>query len=192
MLTSSLNGSSLSDANSDISNFEIKYYMNWRHHYHELLHHLVTAHVLLEAPPLPKVSQFSLLECWRVDSLECFRWKVWVNLEMFDGLLALIVNNDIFSNNSNCPQLPIHIQLAIFLFCAGHYGNTVSPEDAAQLASISVGGVEKCTNRVIVSLLSLHDEGHEAIHFPCISKKTKTLYGPFMDLPGLNVSHVRY
>jgi hypothetical protein len=89
---------------------------------------------------------------------------------MFNGLVALIIDNTIFSNNFNCPQLPVHIQLAIFLFRAGHYGNAMSPEDVAQWAGISVGGVEKCTDCVIVSLLSLHDE---AIHFPGVNDKEK-------------------
>ena len=95
---------------------------------------------------------------------------VWVNLETFDGLLALIVNNNIFSNNSNCPQLPMHIQLTIFLFHAGHYSNAMSPENAAQWAGISVSGVEKCTDHVIISLLSLHDK---AVHFPGANNKEK-------------------
>ena len=57
----------------------------------------------------------------------------------------------------------MYIQLSIFLFCAGHYGNASSPEDTAQWAGVSVGGVEKSTDHVIVALLSCHDE---AVHLP--------------------------
>jgi hypothetical protein len=48
--------------------------------------------------------------------------------------VELIVNNPVFYNHSNYPQLPAHLQLCIFLFRAGHYGNASSPEDAAQWA----------------------------------------------------------
>jgi hypothetical protein len=37
-----------------------------------------------------------------------------------------------------------------------------------QWLGLSVGGVEKCTDRVVVALLSLHDD---AIHFPDASEK---------------------
>ena len=77
---------------------------------------------------------------------------------------------DIFSNNSNCPQLSVHVQLAIFLFHASHYGSAMPLEDVVQWAGILVGSVEKCTDCVIISLLSLHDE---AIHFPNADNKEK-------------------
>ena len=125
-------------------------------------------HVLQQAPPVPKSSQLHLLDHWRVHSPERFRRKVQVEPETFDNLVAMIIDNPVFYNNSNCPQLPVPLQLYIFLFRAGHYGNAASPEDTAQWAGISVGGVEKCTDRVVVALLSHHDE---AIHFPEADEK---------------------
>ena len=47
----------------------------------------------------------------------------------------------------------------------------MSPEDTAQWAGISVGGVEKCTDHVMVALLSYHDE---AIHLPDAVEKEKS------------------
>ena len=63
-----------------------------------------------------------------------------------------------FHNQSNKQQLPVSIQLAIFLFRAGHYGNACSPEDVAQWAGVSVGTVCNCTHRVMGALLECHDK----------------------------------
>jgi hypothetical protein len=76
---------------------------------------------------------------------------------MFDCILDEISNNPIFHSNSNNPQLPVAIQLAIFLNRAGHYGNAITPEDVGQWAAVSMGSVINCTNRVMVALLNQHD-----------------------------------
>jgi hypothetical protein len=152
-----------SDSDVSVSDFEAEYYRNWRRRYNELLNHVTDTRVLLEAPPVLKSSQLHLLDDWRVHSPDRFRRKLRVEPDTFDSLVSLLLDNPVFSNQSNCPQLPVHLQLSVFLFRAGHYGNAASPEDAAQWAGISVGAVEKCTDRVIVALLSLHDD---AVHFP--------------------------
>jgi hypothetical protein len=163
-------GSSISssDTDSSISNFEVEYYMNWRRRYRELLTLIRLTRVLHPAPPIPKCSQLHLLDYWRIYSPECFRQKLRVEPETFDRLITQIENHTIFHNNSNNRQLAVSIQLCIFLFRVGHYGNASSPEDTAQWAGISVGGVEKCTDRVIVALLSYHDD---AIHLPDAAEK---------------------
>jgi hypothetical protein len=48
------------------------------------------------------------------------------------------------------------------------YGNAASPEDTAQWVGLSVGGIEKCTDRVVIALLLHHDS---TIHFPDADKK---------------------
>ncbi|KIJ18251.1 hypothetical protein PAXINDRAFT_72040, partial [Paxillus involutus ATCC 200175] len=63
----------------------------------------------------------------------------------------------IFQNHSNNKQLPIAIQLGIFLNRAGHYGNTCSPEDIGQWAGVSVGTVINCTHRVMAAILNQHN-----------------------------------
>jgi hypothetical protein len=60
------------------------------------------------------------------------------------------------------------LQLCVFLVRIGHYGNAASPEDVAQWVGISVGDVEKCTDRIIIALLSVHDN---AIHLPDADEK---------------------
>jgi hypothetical protein len=163
---------STSDTGSDsedlISDFELEYFLDWRRRFRELFTIIATTRVLQPTPPIPKASQLHLLDHWRENSPGRFRRKLRVDPETFDKLVALISNNSVFSNNSNCPQLPVHIQLAIFLFRAGHYGNAASPEDIAQWAGVSVGAVKTCTDRVVVAILSLHDD---AVHLPDAAEK---------------------
>ena len=160
--------SSDTDSLFSISDFEVEYFANWERRYRELLDKISITRVLNPAPPIPKASQFHLLDHWRIHNPERFRRKLRVDPQTFDSLISHIEDHPIFHNNSNNSQLPVYIQLYIFLFRAGHYGNASSPEDTAQWAGVSVGGVEKCTDRVIVALLSCHDE---AIHLPDAAEK---------------------
>ncbi|KAG2135704.1 uncharacterized protein EDB93DRAFT_1092191 [Suillus bovinus] len=83
--------------------------------------------------------------------------KLHINPDIFDDILDQISGHAIFTNCSNNVQLPIVVQLTIFLNRVGHYGNTVSPEDVAQWAGVSVGSVINCSNCVMVAILDLHD-----------------------------------
>jgi len=65
-------------------------------------------------------------------------------------------------------QIPVKVQLAIFLFRAGHYGNAASPEAIGHWAGVSPGTVANCTNCVMVALLTLHDE---CVRFPTPAEK---------------------
>ena len=127
-----------------------------------------TTRVLNPAPPIPKSSQLHLLDHWRIHNPKHFHRKLCVEPQTFNSLVSHIEDHPIFHNNSTNSQLPVYIQLYIFLFRAGHYGNASSPQDTAQWAGVSVGGVEKCTDRVVVTLLSCHDE---AIHLPDATEK---------------------
>jgi hypothetical protein len=92
-----------------------------------------------------------------VHRLEDFIRKLRVSPTIFDQILDQISHHPIFQSNSNTPQLPVAIQLAIFLNQAGHYGNSSSPHDIAEWAGVAVGTVIKCTNWVLTALLSQHD-----------------------------------
>ncbi|KIN93009.1 hypothetical protein M404DRAFT_171992, partial [Pisolithus tinctorius Marx 270] len=83
--------------------------------------------------------------------------KLRIDPVIFDDILDQISDHYIFLNKSNNKQLPVAVQLAIFLFRVGHYGNASSPEDAAQWAGISVGTVINCTHQVMAALLDKHD-----------------------------------
>jgi DDE superfamily endonuclease len=131
----------------------------------ELVH---ASRVLRKHPPIKKSSQLHLLEHWRNDNLDQYRRKVRVDPNTFDGIVDKIRNDDSFYNDSNVPQAPVEVQLAIFLYRAGHYGNAASPEAIGQWAGVSPGTVVNCTNRVMMALLALHDE---YVHFPTAEEK---------------------
>jgi len=82
------------------------------------------------------------------------RLHVWPSI--FDCFLNQISDHPIFHSCSENHQLPVAIQLANFLFHAGHYGNAVSPEDVTQWAGVSIGSVVNCTNCVMIAVLDEH------------------------------------
>ena len=88
---------SSSDSDVSITNFEAEYYRNWRRWYHELVRHISTAHVLQQAPPVPKSLQLHLLDHWRLHSPERFCRKLQVEPETFNSLVALIIDNLVFT-----------------------------------------------------------------------------------------------
>ena len=108
-------------------------------------------------PPMC-ASQLHLLEHFAKFRPHLFRKKLWVDPEIFDEILDRISDHLIFQSRSNNPQLPVVIQLAIFLNRAGHYGNVISTEDVAQWAGVSVGSVVNCTERTMIALLKQHNE----------------------------------
>ena len=111
----------------------------------------------------PHAPQLQLLEEWCLnDDLHKFRRKLRVDPDVFTALVNKIIDHPIFSNNSNNPQLPIPVQLSVFLNGVGHYGNSASIEDIAEWAGVSVGTVYNCYRRVMVAILHHHDD---AIHF---------------------------
>ncbi|KIK13121.1 hypothetical protein PISMIDRAFT_18220 [Pisolithus microcarpus 441] len=108
--------------------------------------------------PIPKASQLPLLSHFAEHHPSLFQKKLRVNLEVFDDILDQISGHPVFQNQSNNKQLPVSIQLAIFLYRASHYGNACSLEDVGQWAGVSIGMVVNCTHRVIATLLDQHDE----------------------------------
>ncbi|KAG2061014.1 hypothetical protein BDR06DRAFT_871427, partial [Suillus hirtellus] len=55
-----------------------------------------------------------------------FCQKLCIYPEIFDNILNCVSNNPIFQKNSNNCQLPIALQLAVFLNHMGHCGNMTS------------------------------------------------------------------
>jgi hypothetical protein len=133
-----------------------------------LLKYMKDNRVLEPQPPNPKASQLHLLDHWADHSLRNFHAKLRVHPVTFQRLLNLINDHQIFHNNSNSSQLPVHVQLAIYLARAGHYGNGSSLLEIATWAGVSVGVVRKTTIRVMIALISLHDD---AIHLPTEAEK---------------------
>ncbi|KIN99133.1 hypothetical protein M404DRAFT_156060, partial [Pisolithus tinctorius Marx 270] len=84
-----------------------------------------------------------------------FQCKHRVPPDVFSAIVDKIETHPVFHNNSNNPQLPVPIQLAIFL-------NAATSQDMAEWAGVSVGTVYNCYKQVMVAILHHHDE---LIHF---------------------------
>lgn len=157
-----------SDIEQSISDLEDEIHADFEHQITALRHEILTTRVLEPGTRVAKSSQLHLLDDFSENNTRLFQKKLRVDPQTFSALVKRIENHYIFYNNSNIAQAPPNVQLAIFLNRAGHYGNAASPEDIAQWAGGSAGWVDKCTNRVMVALLSLHDE---AIHLPTSEEK---------------------
>ena len=60
-----------------------------------------------------------------------FEQMLHVSPHIFDIVLSLIEHHPVFQNNSNRPQVPVEVQLAVTLYRMGHYGNGASIQDIA-------------------------------------------------------------
>jgi hypothetical protein len=100
--------------------------------------------VLDARPKLSHAPQLHLLPEWGMHAPDRFCQKLHVSPAIFNKLVECIQPHGIFYNNSNNPQLPVPIQLVIFLNGIGHYGNTAMTQDLAEWAGVSVGTVYNC------------------------------------------------
>ncbi|KAG2064170.1 hypothetical protein BDR04DRAFT_1035994 [Suillus decipiens] len=127
------------------------------------LHNEVKISCVLNArPKLSHAPQLHLLPEWRMHAPDKFCQKLHVCPAVFNKLIECIQPHAIFYNNSNNSQLPIPIQLAVFLNSIGHYGNAATMQDLAEYAGVSIITVYNCFKRVMIALLKYHDD---AIHF---------------------------
>ncbi len=69
-----------------------------------------------------------------------FQHMLRVSPYVFFVILQLIEGHPVFHNNSNNPQTPVDVQLAVTLFRMGRFGNAASLEDIAREAGCSEGG----------------------------------------------------
>jgi len=107
----------------------------------------------------PRAPQLQLLEEWSLEGdISRFRRKLCVVPEVFAGIMQHIEGHPVFLNTSNNPQLPMPIQLTIFLNAASHYGNVSTTEDLAEWAGVSIGTVYNCFHCVMIAILQHHDD----------------------------------
>ncbi|KIO01706.1 hypothetical protein M404DRAFT_149397 [Pisolithus tinctorius Marx 270] len=132
---------------------------------------------------MPQASQLHFLHNFVLHHPALFHKKLWVDPPIFDDILDQIINHPIFQNQSNNKQSPISIQLAVFLFHAGHYGNACTPEDVTQWAGVSIRTVVNFTHHVMAALLDQHDKfiflphAHsEEIHQACAFTESWTAH----------------
>ena len=106
------------------------------------------------------------------DCSDHFREALRISPGTFDKIIDLIMHDPVFSNNSNHPQIPIEMQLAIALYQFGHDGNSTSLQSVANWASVSQGMVHLITHWVMTAILRLEFK-KLAVHFPTASEKEK-------------------
>jgi hypothetical protein len=73
---------------------------------------------------------------FRRDHPDLFRKKLHISLPIFDRLVELVEDHEVFHNNSHVSQHPVPTQLTIFLIRLGHYDNTSAPKYIAQWAGV--------------------------------------------------------
>ncbi|KAG2064101.1 hypothetical protein BDR04DRAFT_968895, partial [Suillus decipiens] len=78
---------------------------------------------------LSSAPQLHLLEEWALFSADKFQRKLCIDADVFAELTNLIQGHPIFHNNLNNLQLPVTVQLAVFLNGIGHYGNAATTKD---------------------------------------------------------------
>ena len=124
---------------------------------------------VLAANKVKKLSQLYLvLVDYKTTDSKRFRRNLRVEPDTFDALLKKINWLPIFMSSGPHEQLPVDYQLAIVLFCFGHFGNAASVESVAQWAGCSAGTVVNATRRIIHAFLTFHDD---VIHYPSSAEK---------------------
>ncbi|KAG6882683.1 hypothetical protein C0992_010977 [Termitomyces sp. T32_za158] len=71
----------------------------------------------------------------------------------FDRLVNCIINDSIFSNNSQNKQMPVEEQLAITLYHFGHYSNATGLDKVAKWSGYAKGTILLATRHVMMALL---------------------------------------
>ncbi len=158
--TSSGHSSTTSGRSSgDFDSLEDQLLERWDAQIQSLVTHLLIARILDFSPPVKKSGQLDLyLTDFQYDHPDRFQKKLCVSPPVFDHLVELIKDHNVFHNNSHVPQQSVPVQLAIFLVRVGHYGNASAPEYVTQWAGVCVGTVINVTYRCLVAFLALHDE----------------------------------
>ena len=108
-------------------------------------------HYLEECHPISKSQEFKkmILGIYKHEHPEIFQSYFHVTVPCFDTLVSVLGDDPIFHNNSQNEQMPIAEQLAITLYCFGHYGNTASVKKVALLFGVGYGTVKLVTAHVL-------------------------------------------
>jgi len=125
----------------------------------QILNKITNTRYLRARNRLPKAGNLHLAFTYAQNPSDYIRFTNMLRISphVFHVLLSLIEDHQVFFNNSNVPQTPIEIQLAVTLFRMGRFGNAASLEDIARNCGISEGSVEKFTNRCFDAIEALHD-----------------------------------
>jgi hypothetical protein len=123
-----------------------------------ILEGIKTTRYLHARDPVPKSGNMHIAWIYAEDPKDHNRFQGMFRVSplVFQVILELIQDHKVFQNNSNTPQTPVDIQLAVALYRLGHYGNAASVQDVARMAGIGDGSVENFTYRCFDAIESLH------------------------------------
>ncbi|KAF7367676.1 DDE Tnp4 domain-containing protein [Mycena sanguinolenta] len=109
-------------------------------------------------PPVLKIGNLHLAWAYAQSPSDHQRFvnMLRVTPEVFQFILNLIDENEIFFNGSTNGQAPVEQQLAVTLYRMGRFGNAASLEDIARTAGCSEGSVENYTARCFDAIEEFH------------------------------------
>jgi hypothetical protein len=113
-----------------------------------------------------------VLTALKVGREDHFRQALRVSPQTFDTLVARLETDPIFFNNSNQPQLPVELQVAVALYRFGHDGNAASMQSVANWAGLGKGTVHLYTRRVMTAVLR-PSFMQNAVRMPTAAEKEK-------------------
>ncbi|KIL57516.1 hypothetical protein M378DRAFT_33627, partial [Amanita muscaria Koide BX008] len=112
------------------------------------------------------------LHVWKNTRPDRFRTNLRVDPMTFDKIVAKIIDDPIFANDSRNAQLPVEEQLGVALFRFGHDGNAASMQKVADWTGLGKGTVHLCTRRVIIAITRPHFM-QDAVRMPTPAEKSK-------------------
>ena len=95
-----------------------------------------------------------LLEDYKHNRPEIFRSYLCITPACFNKLVSAIEDDLVFHNSSQNYQMPVAEQVAVALYCFGHYGNAASVMKVALHFGVGYGTVNLVTTRVLKACCS--------------------------------------
>jgi hypothetical protein len=102
--------------------------------------------------PKTTANMCNLLDVYKHQFPDIFRSFLRMSPDCFGHLVTSIQHHPVFYNNSNHVQMSIEEQLAIALYCFGHYGNAAYTMKVALWAGVGYGTVKLVTTRVMTAI----------------------------------------
>lgn len=111
-----------------------------------------------------------VLQAMKAGRIDHFRQALRVTPLTFEKIVAKIIDDPVFSNNSNNAQISVEEQLAVTLYRFGHDGNASGLQSVANWAGLGKGTVHLVTRRVMTAILR-PGFMEEAVRFPTPEEK---------------------
>ncbi|KAF8576065.1 hypothetical protein K439DRAFT_1649384 [Ramaria rubella] len=115
---------------------------------------LYSTRYLNERVPIPKTGRhlWYTLHIYKHSHPKIFRTYLRIWPTTFDSLVEKIKDDPVFHNNSDNKQIPVGLQLAVALYCFGHFGNAASLQKVGLWAGWGYRTVDLCTKRIMTAV----------------------------------------